>query len=431
MRREHMPFQYMRQFKAFAADFEYYLSLSDKPVSVCLTERQMYILSVWNSYTPWITRWYNTDDASIAGLKAIAAEIEDLLMCGCGVPEPSFTDRLNSQVYITNTATTYETTYNTWNDAGQTVVSIAPDLDYSSGVPGDIDKLLCLALEMLLVAIVEAAKANKSGTEQDNRDMVKNLGNVFGALATAGGVATAAGGAAAAFVGFLGGPYLILGLALSAVGLAVANLIWTTDLSVFNDQTAIDDVKCTLVNNIIGNTPSRPVFQAGLSPNDFASGSNAEKLAAIVQPYLDDLDTYLQWLATAQGLYEVANFGLLPDCGCIPPIEGLWAIFPGYAGLTEAQSGMITAQTETSVSFSTDEARDGEYRIVAQYNSFGLPVTIVTSTNPGAILAKYHGVGSSMFGGTFTNSQLVASDTLNYLYFTNTAPFTLAITFTT
>jgi len=317
MIRAHGPFQYMRDFKAFALDYEYYLTLSDKPLQVCLSERQMYILSVQNSYTPWLTRWYNKNAATAAGLSAIAAEIEAILMCGCaGSETPSFTDRINSQTYITNTATTYETVYNTWNDAGQTVASIAPDLDYSGGTPADIDKLLCLALEMLLIAIVESAKANKDGTEAQNRDMVKNLGNVLGALGVAGGAATAAGGAAAAFVGFLGGPYLILGLALSAVGLAIANLIWTTDLSVFNDQGAIDDVKCTLVNNIVGNTPTQAVFQAGLTPNAFAPGSNAEKLAAIVQPFLDDLDTYLQWLSTAQGLYEVSNFGVLPECGC-------------------------------------------------------------------------------------------------------------------
>jgi len=119
---------------------------------------------------------------------------------------------------------------------------------------------------------------------------------------------------------------------------------------------------------------------------------------------------------------------LCEDC---PPDEGgLWAIQAGYAGLSEAQSGQITAQTGSSVSFSTDEASGGEYRIIAQYNSYGAPVTIVTSSNPGSILAKYHGVGASLFGGTFTNSQLVADDTLNYLYFTHTAPFTLTLTFT-
>jgi len=117
-----------------------------------------------------------------------------------------------------------------------------------------------------------------------------------------------------------------------------------------------------------------------------------------------------------------------PECGA--PTTGLWSIQSGYAGLTEAQSGKITTQNSGSVTFSTDEPRDGEYRIIAQYNSYGSPVTIVTSSNPGSILAKYHGVGSSLFGGTLANSQLIAGDQLNYLYFTHTAPFTLSLTFT-
>lgn len=318
MRRYHGPIKYMSNFKAVQIDYEYYLTLSNEPQSICLTERQMYVLSVQNTYTAWFTRWYNTDDITEKTVQYIAAEIEDLLMCGCGIPEPSITDRFNAQSYITTTGDTYETTYNTWNDAGQTVASIAPNLDYSSGSTIDKDKLLCLALNMLLINIVEAAKANKQGTSQQNRDMVKNMGNVFGGMAVAGGAATAAGGAAAGFVAFIGGPYLILGLALTAVGLAIANLVWTTDISVFTDDEAIEHVRCTLSRNILGATPTRPRFQAGLVPNDFASGSNAEKLAAIVQPYLDDLDTYLQWLATANGLYEVADFGLLEECEICP-----------------------------------------------------------------------------------------------------------------
>jgi len=245
------------------------------------------------------------------------------VMCCCSNPAPSFTDRLNSQTYITETSTYYGDTYNTWNTAGQTVASIAPDFDYGSGDPENIDKVTCLALSMLLTAIIESAKANKAGTEAQNRDMVKNLGNVMGALGTAGGAALAVGGGAAALVGFLGGPYLVLGLALSAVGLAIANTVWTTDLSVFNDKQAAQTVLCLMVNNLIGDTMTRDRFISGVAGGGFDPGSNEAKLAVIVQYYLYDLNTYLQFLTTGQGLYEVSDFGVLPDCGCEePPAEG-------------------------------------------------------------------------------------------------------------
>jgi len=181
------------------------------------------------------------------------------------------------------------------------------------------------------------------------------------------------------------------------------------------------------------------VFQVVIEA--LASGSYSGTLVAdfmymlqiqVMRSASNFLGVNLLALQTSYNIGELtpdSSWTLIP-CDCGTPSTGLWAIQSGYAGLSEAQSGMITAQSPTSVNFSTDESAGGEYRIIAQYNSYGAPVTIVTSSNPGSILAKYHGVGSSLFGGTYENSQLEADDTLNYLYFTHTAPFTLSLTFT-
>lgn len=343
MRRAHLPLQYMSKFKAFAIDYEYYLTLSDKPQSVCLTERQMYVLSVQNSYTYWLTRWYNTDDITQKTVEFIASEIEELLMCGCGVPVPSITDILNAQTYTTNTATSYITTYNTWNDAGQTVISIAPNLDYGTGAPANIDKILCLGLNMLLTSIVEQAKAIKQGEIDDAKDITKQLAAALGGLGVAAGAATGVGGAAAAFVGFLGGPWLLLGLGLGAVGLTIASIVMPADLSVFTDAAAFQAVYCTMVNNLVGNQPTRAAFQAALEPNDFAPGSLAAALAVVVQAYLNNLDIYLQFLVQMNGLYEVSDFTILPECACgtgplipiIDPAGPLFAPEVGPAGTIE------------------------------------------------------------------------------------------------
>lgn len=341
MTRYHGPFRWMSNFKAVAIDYEYYLTLSDKPQSVCLTERQMYVLSVQNTYTAWLTRWYNTDDITQKTVQFIAAEIEELLMCGCGVPVPSITDILNAQTYTTNTANSYITTYNTWNDAGQTVISIAPNLDYGTGDPANIDKLMCLGLNMLLVSIVEQAKSIKQGEIDDAKDLTKQLASAFGALGVAAGAATGVGGAAAAFVGFLGGPWLLLGLGLAAVGLTIASIVIPADLSVFTDAQAFEDVYCTMVNNLVGNEPTRVAFQAALTPNSFTPGSLAAQLAAIVQPYLDDLDMYLQFLVQMNGLYEVSNFTLLPECGCVPPVTLTPIIDPGGMWIGGSYNGTV------------------------------------------------------------------------------------------
>lgn len=314
----HGPLKWMANFKSIQIDYEYYLTLSDEPKAVCLSERQMYVLSVQNSYTYWGTRWYNTDDVSEAQLKLIAAEIEDLLMCGCGTPEPSITDRFTANTYMTTTNTFYEETYNTWNDAGQTVISIAPNLDFGTGVPADIDKLLCLNINMFVQTVIEAAIAYKKQTTQEKKDITKNLASIFAALASAGGAAIAAGGILALGMAFLGGPLTVFGLAMAAVGLFIANVVETTDLSVFEDPEAVEKIRCTLTENMTGEQLTRARFQAGLTPNHFSPGSNAAKLKDIFQPYLDDLNVYLQFLVTGNGLYDAVDVGALPECEVCP-----------------------------------------------------------------------------------------------------------------
>lgn len=360
MRRYHGPVKYMSNFKAVQIDYEYYLTLSDKPQSVCLTERQMYVLSVQNTYTSWFTRWYNTDDITEKTVQFIGAEIEDLLMCGCGIPEPTFTDRMNSQTYVTNTSSDYTTTYNTWNTAGQTVASIAPNLDYSTGVPADIDKLMCLAYQLILTTIIESVKTEKAQDLASQKDLTKGLTGVFGGLATAGGAGLAIGGVGAAIVGFFGGPWLVFGLALAAVGTAIATLVNGVDSSALDDEDALHDVYCTMVINSVGMTPTRDVFQNALTPNDFDPGSHQEAIASVVQPYLDDLDTYLQFLVAANGLYDVSDFGALPECEVCS--EAIVLTEFGYGGQVfgvfppEAQSGMAFTAYSTSVvgSYPTD-----------------------------------------------------------------------------
>lgn len=310
----------MVNFKAVAIDYAYYLSLSDQPVSICITPRQMYVLSVQNTYTAWLTRWYNTEDITQTTVQYIAAEIEELLMCGCGVPAPTLTDRLNSITYNNTTSTTYQNTENTWNAGGQTVSSIAPNLDWDTGDPVDIAKVTCSAIRNILNAIMAQGKTMNGQTLEQNKDLVGGLGAAMGGLATAGGAALAAGGVAAAAVGFFGGPYLILGLALGAVGTGIATLFMSADNSLFENTEAIDKVACAMITNTGDGSMTRSKFQGALSPNDFAPGSPEAQIAAMVQPFLDDLNVYLQFMVTGNQLYDAADIAALPDCGCEPDL---------------------------------------------------------------------------------------------------------------
>lgn len=308
-------FKNRKNWKAFGIDYEYYLSLSDRPSPVCLSERQMYVLMVQNSSTGWLTRWYNTDDVNQLTVSFIQAEIEEILMaCGCGVPAPTFTDYINSKTYVDGATTIYNSTYSTWNTGGQTVLSVAPNLDYATGTPADITNLMCLAWGLLLEVIIEQAKIVKRETPERQRQLTSQLAAVFAGLATAGGIATSLGGAAAAVVAFFGGPALILGLALASVGLALASVIQGVPDEAFVDEAAIEEIRCTLIGNATGMTPTRAVFTAALTPNNFIAGSNAAKIAPLIQPFLSDLNTYLQFIQQMSALYDIAPASALPSC---------------------------------------------------------------------------------------------------------------------
>jgi len=265
-------------------------------------------------------------------------------MCCCG--EPTTTERNELNNYMTITANYYDETYNTWNDAGQTIASIAPNLDFSTGVPADIDKIICTNVSIILRTIIDSAIAYKKAATQEKKDLHRNLADVIAALAAAGGAAIAAGGILAAGMAFLGGPLTVFGLAMAAVGLFIANAIETTDLSVFQDTAATEEVRCTMVQNVVGEDLTRARFMGALSPNHFEAGSNAEKLAAVIQPYLDDLNVYLQFLVEANGLYDAVDIGALPECEVCPTEENCFAV-----GFEPAQSpiGTLTYQTATYV----------------------------------------------------------------------------------
>lgn len=315
--REHPPLKWMSNFKAVAIDYEFYLSLSDEPQSVCLTERQMYVLSVQNTYTYWLTRWYNTDDITQKTVEFIAAEIEGLLvMCNCGVPALTPTDVFNTTNYVNTTTAIYNTTQNTWYEGDETVISIAPHLDYDTGDPVDISKLICFAIDMLIKSILAQGKTMNESTAAQNTNLMNVISSAMSGLSTAGAAAALIGGVAASAVAFFGGPWMLLGLALGAVGVKIATLFMGADNSLFENSSAIANVICAAQNNLNDKQVDRAAFMAALTPLGYDPGTPEAQLAAMIQPFLDDLDTYLQFMVLGNQLYSKVTFALMPDCGC-------------------------------------------------------------------------------------------------------------------
>jgi len=388
----HGDLKNMRDFKAVAVDYAYYLTLSDEPVSVCLTERQMYVLSVQNTYTAWLTRWYNTEDISQKVVQLIAAEIEDLLMCGCGVPALTPTDVFNTTNYVNNTTEIYNNTQNTWYEGDQTVFSIAPNLDFDTGDPVDISKMVCAAVELLVRSILAEGKTINEATAATNTNLLNVISSAMSGLATAAGAAALIEGFAASALAFLAGPWMVLGLALGAVGLKIATLFMGADNSLFENEEAIANVICAMQQNLDNKQVDRAAFAGALTPNDFGPGSPEAQLAALIQPFLDDLDTYLQFMVAGNGLYSKVNFAVMPDCGCadetcddlktgehdwvrLDPVYAVYHPGEGFGrGSDNSRIGIMKNITGTVVEFTVtfNEVIDGyQGGVFPGYNSFG------------------------------------------------------------
>jgi hypothetical protein len=110
---------------------------------------------------------------------------------------------------------------------------------------------------------------------------------------------------------------------------------------------------------------------------------------------------------------------------CAPPVEGLWAIVTDFPG-TGGNGGVITSQTENSVTF-TAQAFGGEYRIIAQYNDFGSPVTLTSGNVTGPTVATYRGNGPALFAGDWANAPISSGVVLNWVYIAASGPTTLTM----
>jgi len=84
------------------------------------------------------------------------------------------------------------------------------------------------------------------------------------------------------------------------------------DISLFENETIRDQIKCIAYNYLKGQTPTRERFQACL---DFeVLTGDAGTLKELIRAYFQDLDIYIQFMKVCNELYNVAS--MLPACPC-------------------------------------------------------------------------------------------------------------------
>jgi len=163
-------------------------------------------------------------------------------------------------------------------------------------------------------------------------------------------------------------------------------------------------VLCTLRENSLGHEPSFAGFSGLLEPNLFAPGSNAEKLASVVQPFLNDLTFYLQFMMSMSDLYDTTLLAALPDCETCPtPIscagrDGVNflvtnGMFTPYVG----RASYVAGQGWTKGPLPASPTRIGIWRSVVPHVT---SITIVTKGNVGQarLYSSTGGVIGSLIG---------------------------------
>ena len=282
---------------------------------------QLDILGDWHTWEH-MTDGTTCEDCEIAAQLWRTALFEAKEMaknsCGCGTGVPSITEILNTNTYTNTTNNEYITNNTTYEADSETLTTLAPNMTYAVGVEADIDRMLCFGYRMMLDTIIRQGKGIKQIEAGQEQDIVQQIGIAMGGLAAAGGIAIGVGGGAAAVVAIIGGPWALLGLAIGGVAVGIGSLFIQADTAIFDDAAALAEVLCTMNENSLGNEPTFDVFSGLLTPNGFAPDSNAEKLAALVQPFLDSLDFYLQFMISMSELYATPLLIALPECEVCP-----------------------------------------------------------------------------------------------------------------
>ncbi len=329
----HGPFQNMRQFKAVAMDYEYYLTLGDEGQLYCLTERQVYILQVQLTYVGWLTRWYNTEDITQTTVGYIQSDLMEALMNCIDitvlVDQGKLTltkDVQNQQIQSTGLRKIYEDRY----DGDPTSINPnAPTDDFGSS--GDRFDALCAALTAF---VYQFAKAQAEAVIAADITAFALLAGVAILLIPGLNLFFIAGAAIA----------LVLGGGIVGVTTAVA-------VASLTDTDALDLVICYMRDTLKAESVTEANWSACLDSYPFSVGSHAAIVADFIKPTL--ATNYLPVLDMLGQAYSgTINGDPLPECPCAPPpdrepiINSVWdaANFGGSLSGPD-EDGIYTATT--------------------------------------------------------------------------------------
>lgn len=306
----------MRQFKAVAMDYEYYLTLLDEGQLYCLTDRQIYILLVQLEYVGWLTRWYNTSDISQNTVELIKSDLMEALMSCVDVSILVDQAELNLVDSVANKAIESQALRDILEDrydgSPTSINPNAPTTDFGS--TGDRYDALCAGL----TAFVYQFARNQA-------DSVR-AGQV-GALLSVALIA----GLLIPGLNF----FLIVGASISVLlGLGIIGVSTETAITALTDRDALDAVICYMRGVLKDQSVTEANWNACLDSYPFTTGSNAAIVSDFIKACLPS--NYLTILnILGQAYTGTINGDDMPACPCgAPQYFNLVATYPGVVPVT-------------------------------------------------------------------------------------------------
>lgn len=287
----------MKDFKAAAADYAYYLTLGDEGRLYCLTDRQIYCLLVQLDYVGWLTRWYNTADITQTTVGFIRSELEEALL-SC-VDVSILVDQANENLItaVTNRAIQSQTlrdAYEAEYDGNPTSINPdAPTTTFSYSGTSDGQSALCAAL---MAFVYQAARAQADSVRAGQVGGLAAIGLIAALLIPGLNIFFLAGAAIAVLA-----------------GAGIVGVTTEVAIQALTDTDALDEVVCCMRDNLDGADVSAASWAAALGGCGFAGGSHAQIVADFLGATL--ADNYLPFLdLIGTGKTGVTNGETLPEC---------------------------------------------------------------------------------------------------------------------
>lgn len=207
---------------------------------------------------------------------------------------------------VANYYTNYATKRDEYGASSDPVLDIAPDYMIATATT---EPAICQALNEFIATSLQIVIENRERDQFFAGLLTVSLG-IASAIAT-------------------GGSSLALGLALGSAGAGLGGLFSGVAISVLEDQSARDEVKCLMFDRLKNVKPTIANFTASLATATGLS-INAEILRATLEGLASNVDVHMGFLDRLNELYPLAQSGLLDDCEtCGDLLTPYWALASG------------------------------------------------------------------------------------------------------